>query len=119
MQQITVDIPDDIAVRLATHPNDLPTILALGLQAVQASPSDGLSGLTEVLEFLATLPSPQEILTLRLSPPLQAELDALLEKNRTTGLNAVEKSLWKHYEYIEHLVRVAKARALLKIKLKS
>lgn len=113
--QITLDIPDDIAQQLQPLQEDLPQILALGIQQLNANPSTGLSGLTEILEFLAQLPSPQQILDLHLSPTLQAEIETLLEKNRTQGLNQKEQRLWQQYEFIEHLVRLAKAQALLKL----
>jgi hypothetical protein len=113
--QITLDIPDDIAQQLQPLQRDLPQILALGMQQLNANPSTGFSGLTEILEFLAQLPSPQQILDLHLSPILQAEVETLLEKNRTQGLNNEEQRLWQQYEFIEHLVRLAKAQALLKL----
>jgi len=69
-----------------------------------------------VLEFLAKLPSPEEIITLRPSPTLQAQIDALLEKNRTEGLTPAEEQAWEQYQYLERLVRMAKARAYLKLK---
>ena len=37
MQQITVDVPDEIAMRLASRPNELPQILALGLREVNTN----------------------------------------------------------------------------------
>jgi hypothetical protein len=113
--EITVDIPDELALRLNPLKDKLPQILILGLREVEANPSTGFSGLTQVLEFMASLPSPQEILALRLSEPLQAEIDTLLEKNRTEGLTVNEQRLWQQYEFVEHLVRIAKAQALLKI----
>lgn len=115
MPKIMVDVPEEIAERLAFHPDELPQILALGLREVNANPTSGFSGLSEVLEFLVQLPPPQEILALRLSPQVQAEVDQLLEKNRSVGLTAVEQCLWQQYEYVEHLVRLAKAQALLKL----
>jgi hypothetical protein len=113
--QITLNVPDEIAGQLELFKDDLPQILALGLQAVKANPSTGLSGLTGLLEFLASLPPPSEILALRLSESVQAEVDALLEKNRTEGLSPTEQQLWQQYEFVEHLVRIAKAQALLKL----
>ncbi len=113
--QITLEIPDEIALNLESHKNNLPQILALGLREMAANPSMGFSGLTEVLEFLAKLPSPQETLALRLSPTVQAQIDALLDKNRTEGLDESDRCLWQYYEFIEHLVRLAKAQALLKL----
>ncbi len=110
--QITLDIPDDIA---ATVQDNLPQILALGLREINANPNNGFSGLTEILHFLAKLPSPQEVLNLRLAPDAQKEIDNLLEKNRTQSFNETDRLLWQHYEFIEHLVRLAKTQALIKL----
>lgn len=113
--QITVNIPDELAMRLDPLKDELPQILMLGLREIEANPSNGFSGLTQILEFMASLPSPQEILALRLSEPLQREIDRLLEKNRTEGLTSIEQRLWQQYEFVEHLVRISKAKALLKL----
>jgi hypothetical protein len=83
--QITIDIPDEIARNLESRKEDLPQILALGLREISANPNTGFSRLTEVLEFLAKLPYPEEILALRLSPVVQAKIESLLDKNRTQG----------------------------------
>jgi len=111
--QITLDIPDYIAATL--NKDNLPQILTLGLREINANPSTGFSGLTEILEFLAKLPSPQEILALHLSNSVQEEIDNLLEKNRTEGFNESDRLLWQHYEFVEHLVRLAKAQAIVKL----
>ncbi|PSB51103.1 hypothetical protein C7B67_12190 [filamentous cyanobacterium Phorm 6] len=115
MATITLEIPDELALRLDPLKDELPQILILGLREVEANPSNGFSGLTQILEFIASLPSPQEILALRLSDSLQAEIDNLLEKNRTEGLTPIEQRLWQQYEFVEHLVRIAKVQALLKL----
>ncbi len=60
------------------------------------------------------LPSPEEILALRPSDALQSRVQTLLEKNREEGLSPAEEQEWQQYEYLEHLVRMAKARALLR-----
>lgn len=70
----------------------------------------------EVLEFLATLPTPEEIIALRPSEALQAQISNLLEKNRTQGLTPAEEQVWEQYQYLEHLIRMAKAKAYLKLK---
>jgi hypothetical protein len=51
--QITIDLPEDMIGKLEPLRSDLPQILALGLKEFQANPSQGISGLTEILEFLA------------------------------------------------------------------
>jgi len=40
----------------------------------------------------------------------------LLEKNQAAGLSADEQREWQQYQYVEHLVRLAKARAALKLR---
>lgn len=114
--QITVEIPDELALRLSPLHAQLPQILELGLREWNAEMQSGFSGLAAVVEFLASLPAPEEMLALRPSEALQQQIAELLEKNRTVGLTAEEEGWWQHYEYVEHLVRIAKAKALLKLK---
>ncbi|MER3434041.1 MAG: hypothetical protein C4288_11575 [Leptolyngbya sp. ERB_1_1] len=114
--QIKVEVSDELARRLNPLQDQLPQIIELGLREWSAEAQSGFSGLAAVLEFLANLPSPQEILALKPSQALQQQISDLLEKNRTIGLTAEEERLWQQYEYIEHLVRIAKAKALLKLK---
>jgi hypothetical protein len=61
------------------------------------------------------LPTPEEILALRPGAALQERMDDLLEKNRGGGLSSEEQREWEQYRYVEHLVRLAKARAALKL----
>lgn len=113
--QIMVEVPDELGIRLAPMREQLPQILELGLRGWNANIRDGFSGLAEILEFLASLPSPQEILALKPSEALQGEIQRLIAKTKGPGLSAEEERLWQQYEYVEHLVRMAKARALLKL----
>ena len=112
--QVTLTIPDELAAQLQPLDVRLPQILEVGMREWNALPSayEGLSG---VLETLARLPTPEEVLALRPSPTLQARIESLLEKNRTTGLQAEERQEWQRYEYLEHVVRIAKARAAVKL----
>jgi len=114
--QIRVEVPDELALRLSPLQEQLPQILELGLREWNADAQVGFSGLAEVLEFLANLPSPEEILALKPSEALLQHIEKLLEKNRTVGLTVEEERSWQQYEYVEHLVRVAKAKALLKLR---
>lgn len=114
--QITLELPDDLVSQLSSLEDKLPQILQLGLRELNAGAQVGFTGAAEVLEFLATLPSPEEIITLRPSETLQTQINHLLEKNRTQGLTAEEEQSWQQYQYLEHLVRLAKAQALIKLK---
>jgi hypothetical protein len=114
--QISVEVSDELGVRLSPHQEQLPQILELGLREWNAESEVGFSGLAEVLEFLANLPTPTEILALKPSAVLQSQIESLLEKNKSVGLTADEERAWQQYEYVEHLVRIAKAKALLKLR---
>ena len=115
MSPITVDVPDELAEQLRPVADHLPRILELGLRELQAAASAGYAGSAEVLEFLAGLPTPEEIVVLRPAEALQARVSQLLEKNRSEGLTPDEEHEWSQYQYLEHLVRMAKANAYLKM----
>ena len=114
--EITLTIPEELALRLRPFEKELPRILELGIRARSAWDEAGFSGLTDVLETLAALPTPEAILALRPSAALQARIDDLLEKNQNGGLSEDEQRGWEQYQYVEHLVRLAKARAALKLR---
>jgi len=116
MIPITVEVSDELAQRLRKLEDRLPHILELGLRELNASAQPGFSGASEILEYLASLPAPEEILTLRPSKALEERVRALLDKNRSTGLSPEEEQEWELYQYLEHLVRMAKARAAAKLK---
>ena len=114
---MTLNIPEELATRLDPLEDKLPQILELGLRELNATAQFGFEGAAEVLEFLASLPTPQEIIALRPSEALQARISALLEKNRTGGLTHAEEQEWEQFQYLEHLVRLAKARAYQKLQI--
>lgn len=113
--QIQVEVPNELAIRLNAVQDQLAQILELGLREWNADAQSGFAGMAEILELLASLPSPEEILALRPSDALQQHVESLLEKSKTIGLTATEEQLWQQYEYVEHLVRIAKAKALIKL----
>jgi hypothetical protein len=112
----TVTIADDLAEELKPYQAQLTEILKLGIREWQARRETGYNGMSAVLEKLASLPGPEEVLALRPAPPLQERIDALLEKNRTTGLSPDDQREWDQCQYVEHLIRLAKANAARKLK---
>jgi hypothetical protein len=114
--EITMTVPDELATRLGPVEKELPKILELGMREWNARCGAGFSGLTDVLEALAALPTPEEVLALRPCAGLQARIDDLVEKNRGGSLSPDEQREWEQYQYVEHLVRLAKARAALKLR---
>jgi hypothetical protein len=109
--QVTIDIPENLAMRLQSNKEQLEKIVELGLREFRASSLVGYKSLADVLEFLAGLPTAEEIIALRPAEDLENEISELLEKNRNEGLSESEEQTWASYEFIEHLVRIAKAKA--------
>ena len=95
---------------------DLPKIFEVGLREFKASSSIGYKSVADVLEFFASLPTPDEILALRPSAEMQEKIEELLEKNKHEGLSEAEEQTWASYEFVEHLVRMAKAKARKQLK---
>lgn len=115
--QITLDIPEELLAKLRALNQNLPQILEIGVNELLARPQAGFTGFAEVLDFLANLPipTPEEILRLRPSPDLQAQIDRLSEKYQAQDLTPAEQQLWQQYEYLEHVIRMAKAKAYAKL----
>ena len=113
--KITLNVPDELVTRLRDKELDLARVLELGLRELSASETAAFSGSGAVIETLATLPDPREVLALRPSEELEARIHELLEKNRTSGLSESEAQEWQRYEFVEHIVRLAKANALKKL----
>jgi hypothetical protein len=68
----------------------------------------------ELASFLASL-SPRRVVAYKASPKAQARVNELLEKNKTVGLTAEENAEMERYMTVEHIVRLAKAKALQKL----
>jgi hypothetical protein len=114
--EITLTVPDELATRLQPVESHLPRILELGFREWTARQESSFSGLTDILETLASLPTPEQVLALRPSALLEERIEYLLEKTRAGGLSSEDQQEWDRYQYVEHLVRLAKARAALKLK---
>ncbi len=115
MAPITLSLPDDLASQIEARRQQLPRILELGLREISAGDQPGFDGAADVLELLAALPTPEEILNLRPSPRLAARIAELVEKSRAGEMTTLDQADWETYEYLEHLVRMAKASAQLKL----
>jgi hypothetical protein len=111
--EITLNVPDELASQIQPVEDLLPKILELGIRTWKERDGASFSGFADVLEKLASLPSPEEILALRPTPALEERLEELVEKSHSGGWSPEEEREWRQYEYVEHLVRMAKARAAL------
>jgi hypothetical protein len=69
----------------------------------------------EVADFLASAPSPEQIVAFRLSDASERVISDLLEANRTRGLTPVERTALDDYARIERLMQAIKVRAYAKL----
>ncbi len=108
MTTLTVQIPEDLAVRLRPV-QDRPTeIIELGLRELGPA-RYGLHN--EVIDFLASGPTPQDIVAFRPSIREQARVAELLDKNRAGTLTPTEHTELDRYEQLDYLMTLVKARA--------
>ena len=115
MASITLSLPDDLASQIRAQQQQLPRILELGLRELNAGGQSGFDGAADVLELLATPPTPEEILNPRPSTRLSARVVELIEKSRAGEMTPLDEEERERYEYREHLVRMAKAAAHMKL----
>lgn len=64
----------------------------------------------EVIDFIAA-ESPSKVVAFRPSAAAKARVSDLLVREKTEGLSAEETSELDHYLQLEHIMRLAKARA--------
>jgi hypothetical protein len=65
----------------------------------------------EVIDFIASGTTPKNVIAFRPSEAAQERVSDLIKRERDSGLTAAEKSELDHYMQLEHLMRLAKARA--------
>jgi hypothetical protein len=65
----------------------------------------------EVIEFIAAGTTPRSIITFQPSMAVKNRVADLIHREKTTGLSPEEESELDHYMQLEHLMRLAKARA--------
>jgi hypothetical protein len=65
----------------------------------------------EVIDFIAAGTSPQEVIAFQPSEEAKARVADLIHREKTTGLSSEETAELEHYLQLEHIMRLAKARA--------
>jgi hypothetical protein len=75
-----------------------------------ASTQSTISALEEIADFLASGPSPEEMMQFRPSSGTQARAEELLDKLKGGCLSAEERAELAQFEQAERLMRLVKAR---------
>ena len=65
----------------------------------------------EIIDFIAAGPTTEDVVNFRPSERAKALVADLIERQKSTGLSAEETAELNQYLQIEHLMRLAKARA--------
>ncbi len=65
----------------------------------------------EVIEFIAGGTTPQNVVAFRPSAESKARVEELISRHKAGSLSPDENSELEHYIQLEHLMRLAKARA--------
>ena len=65
----------------------------------------------EIVEFIASGTSPEGVVNFAPSQELKDRVTRLIELEKSSGLSEDERSELEHYLQLEHIMRLAKARA--------
>ena len=65
----------------------------------------------ELVDFIAAGTSPRDVVAYQPSAAAKARVADLIEQEKTTGLSPEEIAELEHYLQLEHVMRLAKARA--------
>jgi hypothetical protein len=109
--QITLDLPDNLAQKLQLLGDRLPAALDQALQGFLLDETTLGQGERQIIDLLASQPSPEEVLAIRPSEVLQTRVSELLERNKANGLSREEEAEFDRYMLLEHWVRMAKINA--------
>lgn len=127
MVQIPIEVPDEFSQRLEPFQGQLSELvtrfLASTLPDESSEPVLSAVGFTlpsgayqEVIDFLISGPTSQEIVGFKVSEQSQMRLQSLLQKNREAMLSAAEREELDLYEQLDALVGLLKAKAFMMIR---
>lgn len=118
MTTITLEVPDELAAQVVALGGRLPDLLTKALKSEAAAKTAYANGAgisvplyREITDFLASDPSPDQIIAFKISSTAQERLEELLDKNREEGLAADETAELDAYLQARDLMILLKANA--------
>ncbi|MEC4984289.1 MAG: hypothetical protein SAJ37_01815 [Oscillatoria sp. PMC 1068.18] len=108
MPTITIEISEELSEQLAAVGERLPELITLSLQ----QPAIPAHIYRDILTFLASKPTPEEIANFSPTTEMQARLKTLLARSKSGELTPLEVKELEEFEKIEHLVIMLKAGSL-------
>lgn len=109
--QITLEVPDRLGEQLQQLGDLLPEALDCALQELLSTETLPYQDEHQIVELLASQPSPEAILAIRPTPALQTRMNELLARHKSDTLSRSEEVELDRYLLLEHWVRLAKAHA--------
>ncbi len=107
MIQMTVQLPEELAKRVQPLRSWLPVIIELSLIGFQTLAT---ATATEIIQFLATNPTPEEVFKYHVSERAQQRLRRLLALNEAGLISEDEHQELLELQQIEHLIIMLKAQ---------
>jgi len=121
MTTITLEVPDELALRLNPLREQLPLLLEQAINSLwrekgrsngKNHPVDSASTIySEVLAFLSSGPTLKQIAEFKVSQPLQDRVEELLDRNREEGLTEPERVEMDTYLRVSHVMTMLKIHA--------
>jgi hypothetical protein len=105
MTTVTLELPDELAAQVESLRDRLPELLALSLR----QPALPATLYRDILAFLATKPSSEEIVAFQPEPEMQERLRVLLQREHAGELTSTEQAELDEFEQIEHFMVMLKA----------
>lgn len=109
--QIILEVPDRLGEQLHALGDRLPEALDRALQELTSPETISYQDDRQIVELLASQPSPEVILAIRPTPALQTRMSELLDRNKSGTLSRSEEVELDRYLLLEHWVRLAKTHA--------
>src|SRR6266404_3632329 len=115
MTTITLEVSDELTARLELARDHLPDLLSEALMLsvqdnrTKAVPSMHYQVFEEMIDFLATGPTTEQIIEHKLSDHTQDRLRELLDKNREDGLTESENAEFDAFEFVDYFISLLKA----------
>ncbi|MCK6630033.1 MAG: hypothetical protein L6R45_33265 [Anaerolineae bacterium] len=110
MVEITMQVPDNLAQRLQPLYHWLPTVLELSLVGFK---TPAVQAASEIIDFLATGPAPDEVLAYHVSDRAQERVRRLLAVNAAGLATVEEQTELDEIQQIEHIMILLKAQEQL------
>ena len=105
MATVTIEVPDELSELIEQAGERLPELLARSLK----EPALPTHIYRYVLNFLASRPTPEQLVAFGPTDEMQERLKMLLERESSGELTQAEKAELEEYERLEHLMVLIKA----------